>query len=427
MFETAEWGNVCSRVDTCALTGAAAFFTGIKGAEVLVNGPLWCYFYALRHLEKSNSRLGERFHGSQPDNNAVVYGTEECLTDALDYIRENRAPSILLIENSCSVSLIGDDIEGIAAKAKLPFSVIGMDSGGLRGGFAEGYSKASIRLWQYLDLPDIKIKCRLGVNLLGATTAYFNGRNDLEEIKRILETANYRVIAVPGAGSELETLQKIPAAQLNIVINEELGLETAKYLKERYGTPYVVAGIPYGLKGTLRWLEKIAEVLPSDLESVREECVKTQEELLAAVNEARCTWGELWFDKIIVAAPGTTAFCIAQTLREEWADTEKLTVICQNTLKDLWEPVEADEILLAEKDSKKIEQILQQSDNTLILGSSSESSVLLREGKKFWCCNIAYPVQDEVLLTTAPFAGIRGAGHMLQRLWNLKIKAQLPY
>ena len=65
---------------------------------------------------------------------------------------------------------------------------------------------------------------------------------------------------MPGAGSELETLQKIPAAQLNIVINEELGLETAKYLKERYGTPYVVAGIPYGLKGTLRWLEKIAEV-----------------------------------------------------------------------------------------------------------------------------------------------------------------------
>ena len=32
MSETAEWGNVCSRVDTCALTGAAAFFTGIKGA-----------------------------------------------------------------------------------------------------------------------------------------------------------------------------------------------------------------------------------------------------------------------------------------------------------------------------------------------------------------------------------------------------------
>ena len=30
-------------------------------------------------------------------------------------------------------------------------------------------------------------------------------------------------------------------------------------------------------------------------------------------------------------------------------------------------------------------------------------------------------------ISSAPFAGIRGAGHMLQRLWNLKIKTQLPY
>lgn len=37
-------------------------------------------------------------------------------------------------------------------------------------------------------------------------------------------------------------------------------------------------------------------------------------------------------------------------------DTEKLTVICQNTLKDLWEPVEADEILLAEKTVKKLKR-----------------------------------------------------------------------
>lgn len=427
MSEKAEWGNVCSRVDTCALTGAAAFFTGIKGAEVLVNGPLWCYFYALRHLEKANGSLGERFHGSQPDNNAVVYGTEECLTEALEYIRENRQPSILLIENSCSVSLIGDDIEGIAAKADLPFPVVAMDSGGLNGGFAEGYSRASLRLWQHLDLPAIKTKCHLGVNLLGCTTAYFNGKNDIEEIKRILETVDYRIIAVPGANSDFDMLQKVPAAQLNIVINEELGLETAKYLKERYDIPYVVAGMPYGIKGTLRWLEKIAAVLPTDISNIYEECTKMTEELVSASNEARVTWGELWFDKIIVAAPGSTAVCIAQALREEWADTEKLTVICQNQVKRLPLPQEADEILIAAQDSKKIEQLLHQADNALILGSSSESSVLMRENKHFYSCNIAYPVQDELLLAAAPFVGIHGAGHMLQRLWNLKIRSHLLY
>ena len=71
------WGNICERVDACALTGAAAFTAGIPGAEALANGPLWCYFYALRYLEHVEYSIAERFHGSQPDNNAVVYGSEK--------------------------------------------------------------------------------------------------------------------------------------------------------------------------------------------------------------------------------------------------------------------------------------------------------------------------------------------------------------
>lgn len=74
-------------------------FTVIKGAEVLVNGPLWCYFYALRHLENLTAGWENAFM-ARSRIIMVVYGTEECLTDALDYIRENRAPSILLIENN---------------------------------------------------------------------------------------------------------------------------------------------------------------------------------------------------------------------------------------------------------------------------------------------------------------------------------------
>ena len=72
-----HWGNICERVDTCALTGAAAFAAGIKDAKILANGPLWCYFYALRYLENAEYNMGERFFGSQPDNNAVVYGAEK--------------------------------------------------------------------------------------------------------------------------------------------------------------------------------------------------------------------------------------------------------------------------------------------------------------------------------------------------------------
>lgn len=32
--------------------------------------------------------MAERFHGSQPDNNAIVYGTEKFLLEALESIKK---------------------------------------------------------------------------------------------------------------------------------------------------------------------------------------------------------------------------------------------------------------------------------------------------------------------------------------------------
>ena len=106
MYSNNEWGNICHRVDCCALSGAAAFVAGIPDAEILVNGPLWCYFYALRTLEHAKYDMGERFHDCQPDNNAIVYGTEKFLTEALKRLLDSgRKPALLLVENSCSLSL----------------------------------------------------------------------------------------------------------------------------------------------------------------------------------------------------------------------------------------------------------------------------------------------------------------------------------
>ena len=132
MSEKQGWGNICERVNTCALTGAGAFFAAIDKSEVLINGPLWCYFYALRHLEKARPDMYTRFFGSQPDNNAVIYGSEEYVTQELQRMLEDgHKPSVLLLESSCSLSLIGDDLAGMARKLELPFPVVTLDSGGM--------------------------------------------------------------------------------------------------------------------------------------------------------------------------------------------------------------------------------------------------------------------------------------------------------
>ncbi len=421
-----EWGNICEKVDTCAQTGAAAFFGGIPRAEVLLNGPLWCYFYALRHLEAADHEMGQRFHGSQPDNTAVVYGTEKFLLETLNKMKKQQAhPDILLIENSCAMSLIGDDLSGIAKKAGLDFPVLTMDSGGIVGGFAEGYVKAALTLLnnlQFAKSDDVKTE-RPSVNILGLSDFYFNGAADRNEIVRILQKCGYTVNCILGSGSDLNEIKNLPKAQYNIVIHEELGREIAKYIEDNFAVPYIVLGMPYGTIGTKIWLEKLNEVIPADstkLNEVKQELTAVQENLIAWSNEMRGIWGELWFDDIVIAAPTTTAICLAQALRSEWVDTGSLTVICQNEVKhSVLACTMADEILFSNKDSRKINDVLQNLHDALLMGSSSETSIMERQGNSSVCIsNIAFPVKDELLITDTPFCGIKGSAHLLQRLWN---------
>ena len=428
MSKQMNCGDICNRVDTCALTGAGAFVAGISGSEILVNGPLWCYFYALRYLERADHTMSERFFGSQPDNTAVVYGAEKYILEALDNIaKAGRRPELLLVESSCSMSLIGDDLAGIARKAQLPFPVVTMDCGGMIGGFAEGYVKAGQKVFDCL-LPESSTSIRpLAVNLLGQTPFYLQGKADTAELQRILQLAGYEVLTAAGSGSSVGDLRKMGMAQLNIVTNVELGLPLAKYLEHKYGTPYVVAGLPYGVEGTLAWVEKIHAALPCPhLEKVRAEAAWQRAYLMSRTNEARLLWGSLWFDEVLVSATPTVAMAMAQALRTEWADTAQLTVICQQPPAQPLACEAADAVYSVGVDDAAIAAYYAQCDQVLVLASSSESSVLYRRKNcEFFSCNIAYPANDAVFVTSQPMVGFKGSAYMLERLWNIFVQSSL--
>ncbi len=84
----------------------------------------------------------------------------------------------------------------------------------------------------------------------------------------------------------------------------------------------------------------------------------------------------------------------------------------------------ADTFLIAGEAGRQIESIWETLDEGLLLGSSSERS-LIRRDKHVVCCNIALPVQDELMLIEQPFCGLRGSEYMLQRLWNGYIQQRM--
>ena len=75
-------------------------------------------------------------------------------------------------------------------------------------------------------------------------------------------------------------------------------------MKSRFDIPYISVGLPYGMEGTLRWLNKIAEAVNSaSLKAAEMEIRCRQKRLLHFGNNMKSMWGTLWFDRILFSAP----------------------------------------------------------------------------------------------------------------------------
>ena len=89
------------------------------------------------------------------------------------------------------------------------------------------------------------------VNLLGVTPLDFGPQCCVDILKDNIEKCGWKVLSTWAMGDNLETLTRAGEAEVNLVVSS-VGLRTARYLKEKFGIPYVV-GTP--LWGTA---EKIA-------------------------------------------------------------------------------------------------------------------------------------------------------------------------
>ena len=445
-----DFKTSCHHMSTCALTGASAFFDAIPGSFMLINGPLWCYFYAMKYVEDYDASALRRFHCTQPEGNALVYGTEKDLLAGLEFVKTNFTPERIFILNNCSVSLVGDDIAGIAAKAELPCPVYAADCGGIAGDFAEGYEIALLRVIEEVkknaktkrDLADVSeansentteanvseninpetVDTKPSVNLLGLSPTYFRGEEDIKEIRRILETAGYHINAIPGGGSAWDEIMELPQADLNLVFRDELALKAARELETEFGTPYLSVGMPYGIAGTLRWLDTINAALPAkNTEAIRQEAEAVNARLQFRSSNMQSLWGPLWFDNILIAAPPSEAAGIAEAVRGEWADTSNLVI--HFTQDTPLRPKAATKICIAGKDDAAMKETFENWTGGLVIGSSLETSRLVRLKKPFFNCNIVLPSYHEIIATDSPLCGIRGAAYLFERIWNAKLNS----
>ncbi|SHJ64206.1 nitrogenase component 1 [Propionispora hippei] len=288
------------------------------------------------------------------------------------------------------------------------------------GDFAEGYCAAAAAYFSAVELRSRSMVIPCSLNLLGVSDGYYNGKNDVNELKRILELAGYQILACPGAGSTWQEISVMTQAEMNLVVHPELGLALAKQLQTEYGIPYLsLPLLPYGVEGSLGWLRAIGQVMwmgERSHQAVGKEANAVWRTMRQQVKRWEKNWGSLYFPSGLISAPGLVGEAVASALRTEWGKVGSLMVLQQTGRANVWKTAEEPSLAFS---GAWLAGRLNKLENGFLLASSYEEALAQQRGVSLACCQtIARPVFDEEEAPRQPFMGLRGAAYWVKNLWQ---------
>ncbi len=177
------------------------------------------------------------------------------------------SPNALLVGASCTAELIQDDPGGLAQTIDLPVPVINLDlpSYSKRENWAA--SETFYQIVRQLADRDVRPAARDGraptCNILGPTALGFRHRDDVAEIRGLLERMGIKVVLVAPMGASVAQLRTIGAADFNVLLYPETGDSTAKWLEKTFGQP-CVRTVPLGYQATREFIAEVGRVANVD-------------------------------------------------------------------------------------------------------------------------------------------------------------------
>ena len=249
---------------------------------------------------------------------AVMGDDEKLISDIVTAAGELR-PKFIAIAGTPIPAMTGFDFDAVARiiEDRTGIPTMGFATTGMHT-YIHGASMAFAELARRFVREDVQKTEIPSVNILGLTPLDFSVNGTDRAIVDFLKANGWQVLSSWAMGSTLEDIAKAGAAHVNLVVSAA-GIEAAKVLERRFGTPYVV-GVPYGRE----WSETIGDALG------------LTEELGLGMQPHADDMGE----GIVIIGEGVTSLSLAQAIEMETGRGTK--VLC---------PTECDRGILREKTS----------------------------------------------------------------------------
>jgi light-independent protochlorophyllide reductase subunit B len=169
----------------------------------------------------------------------------------------------MIVGASCTAELIQDDPGGLAATLGLPVPVIPLELPAYQKKENWGAAETFYRLVRALAKPVTDRKPRT-CNILGPTSLGFRNRDDVVEIKRLLEQLGIEVLVTAPLGARPADLVRLPEAQFNVSLYPEISDSAARHLEKTFGQPFTTT-VPIGVGATQKFLREAAALAGFDI------------------------------------------------------------------------------------------------------------------------------------------------------------------
>ncbi len=333
------------------------------------------------------------------------------IREAVDRFR----PEALLVGESCTAELIQDQPGSLASSMNLNLPVVSLElpaySKKENWGAAEtfyqllrGILKELIQASSEHDPTNWKKQNRRPkVNLLGPSLLGFRCRDDVLEIKKLLNEHEIDVSVVAPLNATTSDLRLIPKADLNICLYPEIAESACIWLERNFGMPYTRT-VPIGVGATKEFLQEVKSILE----------VSNNEEV---IDQSKLTWYSKSVDsnyltgkRVFIFADGTHAIAASKIAKEELG----FEVVGIGTYsREMARPVRAAakelglEALIT-NDYLKVEAAIEDAAPELVLGTQMERHSAKRLGIP--CAVISTPMHvQDVPARYSPQMGWEGA------------------
>ena len=192
--------------------------------------------------------------------------TAELFKTAAREAVERFRPQVLLVGSSCTAELLQDDPGGLAASMGLPVPVVPLELPSYQRKENWAASETFYRLVRTLcpAQPDTERRLRTNAhgpscNLLGATALGFRHRDDVREIRTLIESLGISVNVAAPLDATPQDLARLPDADFNVVLYPEIARTAAQWLERTHGQPWSRT-VPIGLGATREFIAEVCSL-----------------------------------------------------------------------------------------------------------------------------------------------------------------------